>query len=740
MLSVLNGIAMNNADKEYLTWNVGFHKEEAECPKEWYAADVPGAVQLDYANAKKWGDYSYAENWKDYLWMEDMFWTYKTTFQKPQLEDGEQYYFVSKGIDYKFEIILNGKNIYSQEGMFKPIELNLTKELKTENNLEVLIYPAPKIPGKRGRSNAAQSVKPAVSYGWDWHPRLVPSGIWDDTYMEKRNKANLIDVFIDYILDEDCNNANINLKVEGNNISDKNFEWKLCASDGSIVFSKTGKISELKSASFKIEKPNLWWTHDHGTPYLYTSELCLIHGNQVLDKKTQKIGFRRIRLVMHQGAWDMPGGSVKTRNNPPFTLELNGRVIFAKGSNWVNPEIFPGIITEGRYNELLENGVKCNFNIFRVWGGGIINKEMFYDLCDQKGILVWTEFPLACNNYFGSPHYLNTLQQESEAIIKRIRKHPSQAIWSGGNELFNAWSGMTDQSKALRLLNSQCYSFDPETPFIPTSPIMGVRHGHYIFKDKRTGEEVFQWMPHANATAYTEFGVPGTASVELLKKIIPENELFPPRPGTSWESHHAFKSWRQDTWLMPSVLKDYFGEAANLEELVQRSQWLQSEGYKCIFEEARRQKPICSMALNWCYNEPWITAANNSLICYPNQPKPAFYAVANSCRPFLASARIPKFSWTEGEMFSVDIFILNDMYENIPSGRLNVKLVTEGHELELINWDFESAQPNQNIIGPTVSTILPKWNTDKFELELLVEGQERFSSSYTLQYYPLTKN
>ena len=101
--------------------------------------------------------------------------------------------------------------------------------------------------------------------------------------------------------------------------------------------------------------------------------------------------------------------------------------------------------------------MKANFNIFRVWGGGIVNKESFYELCDEKGILVWTEFPLACNNYEGTQSYLKVLKQESEAIIKRIRKHPSNAIWSGGNELFNAWSGMTDQSLALRLLNSQCY-------------------------------------------------------------------------------------------------------------------------------------------------------------------------------------------------------------------------------------------------------------------------------------------
>ncbi|MEN8158412.1 MAG: hypothetical protein ABFS10_15775, partial [Bacteroidota bacterium] len=154
------------------------------------------------------------------------------------------------------------------------------------------------------------------------------------------------------------------------------------------------------------------------------------------------------------------------------------------------------------------------------------------------------------------------------------------------------------------------------------------------------------------------------------------------------------------------------------------------------FEEARRQKPVCAMAVNWCYNEPWITAANNSLISYPNQPKPAFYAVSNSCRPFLASARIPKFSWKEGETFHCDLFVLNDLYENITSGKMHVILRAAGEEMKLLTWEFEEAAANRNIEGPTVRGTLPHWEADRFELVLEVEGQEAYSSAYTLQYRP----
>ncbi|NJK96849.1 MAG: hypothetical protein HC905_19760 [Bacteroidales bacterium] len=298
----------------------------------------------------------------------------------------------------------------------------------------------------------------------------------------------------------------------------------------------------------------------------------------------------------------------------------------------MNPEIFPGIITAERYNKLLDLALKANFNTLRVWGGGIINKESFYELCDEKGLLVWQEFPLACNPYPDNPHYLKILKQEATSVITRLKTHPSLALWSGGNELFNSWSGMTDQSLPLRLLNSLTFQLNPEVPFIPTSPLMGMGHGHYVFRDFDTKEEVYARMQKAHFTAYTEFGMPGPSSVEVLKQIIPEKELWPPKPGTSWESHHAFKAWVGNTWLMEDMLADYFGQAVNLETLVQQGQLMQSEGYKAIYEEARRQKPYCSMALNWCFNEPWPTAANNSIVNYPALPKPAFQ-VSERCMP-----------------------------------------------------------------------------------------------------------
>jgi len=724
-------------DPPQLHWEVGYALGSNMADLKWVKASVPGAVQLDVAKAENYGLYYYAENWKDYLWMEDREFLYRSRFPMPELESGQRLIFHSLGIDYEFDIILNGETLLHQEGMFTPVRIDLTDRLKDQNELQVKIFPIPKMHGEPvDRNQAAASVKPAVSYEWDWHPRLVPMGIWDDTYLEILSGSHLEEASLQYTLNDDLNEAAIRVGITGRELEGCLITWKLFNSSGDLtVMDNIVPRDNRGDLETVIKNPELWWPHDHGIPYLYdfTLELTDRYGN-LLQTITGKTGFRRVKLLMNAGAWIEPQGFPKTRSVAPIQLEINGRKIFCKGTNWVNPEIFPGIITRERYEELLDRAVEANFNMLRIWGGGIVNKESFHELCDEKGILVWQEFPLACNNYVGTYRYLRVLEQESESIIKRIRKHPSLAMWSGGNELYNSWSGMTDQSLALRLLNSQCLKLDPFTPYINTSPLFGMGHGHYVFRDLESGEEVYSTMARASNTAYTEFGMPAPSSVKILKSIIPEEELWPPRPGASWESHHAFNAWVGNTWLMQDMIEDYFGESANLETLVANGQMLQCEGYKAIYEEARRQKPYCSMALNWCFNEPWPTAANNSIISWPNIPKPGFFAVRDACRPVLASSRNTKLKWKEGEKFTTQVWMLNDFFEILEAGLVRIKLVAGDIEMELPVWEYGPAKPNTNIEGPEVTGILPSWNTDRFKLELEVEGHPEFNSTYTFLY------
>ncbi len=726
--------------RQPLQWEVGYASARDQTPTRWIPASVPGAVQLDWARAEGWPEYWKGSNVTAYRWMEDVWWTYRTKIPSGLVQTPEQrLIFSCGGVDYHFSVIFENAKLHEQEGMFTPFEIDLTDLAAGGGTIEIRLRPVPKAPSTaEDKRQARLCAKPAVAYGWDWHPRLIPLGIWEETTLEVRPTARLLDAEVRYELDVATGAARVEFLVSGTGPAD-GAEWRcrLTAPSGATVADVRGELSGGSGqAVAELAGIELWWPHDQGSQPLYRAEFELRDAaGRVIDWRVERVGFRRTRLVMHEGAWNEPEGFPKSRSNPPITLEINGRAIFCRGSNWVPPEIFPGVITANTYRPLLQLARDANFNLLRNWGGGLVNKESFFEQCDELGLLVWQEFPLACNPYEDDPNYLRVLDAESRSIIRRVRRHPCLALWSGGNELFNSWSGMTDQSLVLRLLNYNCYDLDRSTPFIPTSPIEGVGHGPYQFR-LDDGREVYQVFTAARNTAYTEFGCPGPSPVRYLEAFIPPEELWPPAAGTSWETHHAFKAWYpEQSWLFRDVIEHYFGPCTDLAALVAGGEWLQSEGYKTLYEEARRQKPRSAMALNWCYNEPWPSAANNNVINWPARAKPAYHAVAAACRAVMASARIPKFSWKPGEIFSAELWLLNDSPQAVPAGRITAFIECNGRSVEVHDWRHAGTAPNRHLRGPELRFSLPV-GARRFTLRLVVEGGPTQGSEYPLPFAP----
>lgn len=693
-------------DQQWEAWAIS-----PDVPSEWFPAEVPGNVQYDYGRYMGWGDINEGENVTRYRRTEGYTWEYRTMLNYSCKND-EYAVFVSEGIDYQYEILLDDQVILEHEGMFTKVEIDLREYRGSE--LKIRIHPHPRRENAEyeDRCQADQCVKPPVGYGWDWHPRMLVSGIWQDTYVEVRNDYWIHRCEPFYTLNDDLTRAEIRFETE----SDAPVQIDLYDPSGCLV--GTGD-------RFVIDHPQLWWCNGQGEPALYTYTAHTA-GHSV----TGQIGLRTVRLVMNQDSWKEPSHFPKSRSVAPVQLELNGRRIFAKGSNWVNPDIFNGRIDDERYRTLITLARDANMNIFRCWGGSGIHKKAFYELCDRMGMMVWAEFPLACNNYIGTPHYLKILEQEASAIIRDLRRHPSVVLYCGGNELFNSWSLMTDQSHALRLLNKLCYELDQERPFLMTSPLFGMGHGGYTFYDPDAEMDVFTLFQNSHCTAYTEFGVPGVTDLENLKKIIPKEELFPIRNIGSWKLHHAFEAWGKERWLCMDVLTRYAQTPLDsIEKVIAQAEWLQCEGYKAIFEEARRQAPYCSMAINWCYCEPWITAAGNSLITYPVQPKPAYYAVQAALRPVLASARIPRFDWKAGECFHAQLWLLNDSTAAAEE-TIRVSVLLDGQEYPLLTWESGLVAAGTNKLGPTVNWILPE--TDACDFVLKLSAGSNTSSEYRL--------
>lgn len=706
-----------------LNWSVGFTRDPAVAPARWVPAQVPGAVQLDWARAEQWPPHWAADNFRQYAWMAEVYWLYRTELPRPTLTADQQLWLVAQGVDYECEVRVNGAVRHRQAGTHTPFELDLTGDLG--GTLEILILPAP--PGEQQPLRKHEPVahcKPPVAYGWDWHPRLIPLGIWDEARLEVRPRRHWRRAELFYELAPDLASADLRLDLQP---AGHKFRWELRDPAGQVV------LREDRQLTARLDRPQVWWPNGQGEPALYRLRVELLDDRgHAVEARESRVGFRRIRLVMLDDGWS--GGPVPvTQAPPPVTFEVNGRRVFIKGSNWVPPDVFPGQITGAQYRPLLQMARDAHMNLLRCWGGATVNKESFFDLCDEMGIMIWQEFTRACNRYADTPEYLRVLDQESRAIITRLRPHPCVVLWCGGNELFNNWSRNTEQDLHMRLVARNCFDLDPSRPYIHTSPIMGIGHGDYRF-EAGWGGNVFSIYSNADRTAYCEFGVPGTPSAETLRRFIPAAELFPPQRGTAWQTHFAFDAWGgdKDSWLMPATIDKYFGPPADLDDLVHKSQLLQSIGYQIVFEEIRRQKPRAAMALNWGFNEPWPCAANNSLIAWPAEPKPALAAVAAALRPALASARIPRFDWRQGDWFEAELWLLNDSPAPVAAGRVEATLIIAGRELPLLHWDFPEFPANVNQRGPTGRIQLPALSGPTLRLRLRVPGRPELDSEYVL--------
>ena len=688
---------------------------------EKFPANVPGNIQNDYAIYHNWGDINYDKNCTRYAELEEYTWVYETELNF-ESSAGERVYFVSHGIDYYSAISLNGVELLKHEGMFSDIEIDITDFLKEKNILTVTVFAHPKRKGavKNTRDEADASVKPPVCYGWDWHPRLLVSGMFDEAYIETRKEDFIRDWTYNYEISEDFKSAEVEFIIDCNTAA----KVELFDRENNLVYSGDG-------SKFILKDLNLWWCNGHGEPYLYSYKI-----STTSDYKEGKIGFRKIEIVMNEGEWSKPKNYPMSRSNPPITICLNGKRIFGKGSNFATPEIFTGTVTRERYEELLLSVKEINMNMLRMWGGCGIQKKDFYELCDQYGIMVWQEFPLACNHYgvYDAKHYCEILKQEAISIINRLKKHCCLTMWCGGNELFNNWSCMTEQSAPLRLLNAICFEYSPEIPFIMTAPVSGMAHGPYSF---RIGDkDCFYVFQHYSGTAYTEFGNASVSPVDYIKTFIPEEKMndFVNEKGNVWELHHTYEAQAKSAIKPMDTILDYYKfSTEKLTDISINSEWLQSEGFKSIFEEARRQWPTCSMAANWFYTEPWKVAVGNSLILYPFVKKPSYYAVKNALRPALFSARIPKFDWKEGEKFSAEIWFLNDTGNQILGDEVNVTLTIGDEIFNLAQWTPQAGK--DNLIGPMVNIILPKSSAEFMTLKLTsVSG--KYDSEYKLRYYP----
>ncbi|MBQ5973964.1 MAG: hypothetical protein IJL69_07155, partial [Oscillospiraceae bacterium] len=589
-------------------------------------------------------------------WIENKWWLYRTAFSRPELS-GEAFKLVFRGIDYDAAVYLNGVFLGEHRGMFAPAVFDVTELFRTSERFELLVIlkGAPDEMGQIGYTSRTFTQKSRFGYKWDFGTRLVNLGLWQGVELVAEPAFVLEDVSVSSDLTGGgAGRILVSAAVRGNVPGRKPGRAEVTASlDGTVVCRRTVDVSNGLRAELAIPSPALWWPNGMGAQPLYQVSVTL----DECDGFSCRQGIRSLRFLQNDGA---PDGAF------PYTVAVNGRRIHVCGVNLTPLDHIYGDVPAEQYRYTLRAAAAMNVNLVRVWGGGLIETETFYDLCDELGLLVWQEFIQSSSGIDNLPSrrpgFLALLEESAVAAVTQKRNHTALAVWSGGNELYEADGRPVDfRDPNIALLRAVAARLDPARLFLPTSasgPSNSV-HGapgtnHDVHGDWKYGGNPAHYALYdrADNLFHSEFGCDGLNSPDTLKKILPPEELRPTRMGESavWRFHG-------DWWCTLDRDEALFGPAGDLDRAVKHSQWIQAEGLRYIVEANARRKFRNSGSIVWQFNEPWPNASVTALLEYYGSPKPAYYWVKRAYAPFHVSLRYDRLDHPAGSRFSGEVFL-----------------------------------------------------------------------------------
>ena len=392
--------------------------------KAWLEARVPGCIHADLHRHGLIEDPFWRSNELQLQWIEGRDWKYALTFDVDAewLEQNEVD-LVADGLDTLATVFLNGKEIARTENMFSGYRWKVKPLLKAGGN-EVRIEFANTRDYIRARTTKNHLAewndtvggcslirKEPCNFGWDWGPRLVTAGIYKSLRLEgwSGNRISALKI----------NQKHTRNRVVIEAVPEIGKRTRT-AGFRSVLRLRGEIVAEANGLVVKVNDPELWWPNDMGAQPLYELTVELLNGDAVVDSVSRKIGLRTIQLDRQKDQW-----------GESFQFVCNGVPLFAKGANWIPAHVFASEVQRESLDQLLASAGDAHMNMLRVWGGGIYESDDFYDLCDEKGLLVWQDFMFACALYPGTKEFLASVAEEAEYQIKRLSHHACLALWCG---------------------------------------------------------------------------------------------------------------------------------------------------------------------------------------------------------------------------------------------------------------------------------------------------------------------
>jgi beta-mannosidase len=619
----------------------------------WRTAQVPGTAHTDLMTHGLIPDPFYGMNELNVQWVGETDWLYKLEFEIAQSESVRlegQTDLCFDGLDTFASIWLNGELILESDNFFLAHRVNVTQKLRVgQNELQVLFENSwdrgkqieaangGPLPVWNGDSSRLYIRKAQYHYGWDWGPKLITTGFWRGVRLETF-AARIVDVHAPVTVADDLASAEFNVKLElEGNTSGSSVQLILRDPHGNLVEDVRIKASQLEHV-FTVIKPELWWPNGHGAPSLYSLEVVFERDGTILDSRTLKLGARKLRLL-EEPLIGEPGTS--------FVFEVNNVPIFCGGANWIPDDNFLPRVTPERYREHLSMARDGNMNMLRIWGGGIYEDDVFYQTCDEFGLLVWQDFMFGCGIYPAHAAMLESVKLEAEQNVIRLRNHACLAIWTGNNEDYQiALSrGFYDATQAPenspnfparviyeRLLPEVLSRLDPNRPYKPGSPWAGADPDDQTVGDRHAwniwGRMAlpYQHYKTEGGRFISEFGMAAAPSMRTLRKWLPPEDLSPSSKG--FEFHIKADDGAR---RLTAYLTDLVPMPADLETYVYGTQLNQSEALGFAYRIWRRQfgargHQAVGGALVWQINDCW-PVTSWAIIDSEGHAKPGYYAV-----------------------------------------------------------------------------------------------------------------
>ena len=620
-------------------------------------ATVPGCIHTDLLAAEQIEDPFYRTQEIDAYWVAETDWEYTRNFEiSESLLAHDKVCLVCHGLDTLATIWINDKEVGRTDNMFRTYEFDISRILKCgKNSIRIYFESAVRFTERKSRERslpawnldimvgrAGHIRKEQCSFGWDWGIRTPTCGIWRDISLVAFSGARLSQVQVSQE-HESRKKVTLTVRIETENLSASDVLSKVCVSrTGMVIAEKTLALPAGSGvATLALSSPDLWWPNTMGEQALYDVAVTLCNGaGNELHSWKRKIGFRTLRLERRPDQW-----------GESFRFVVNGIPFFARGANWIPADAFNNRVTPDRYRDLIESAASANMNMLRVWGGGIYEDEVFYDLCDEYGICVWQDFMFACSTYpTFDADFLANVEQEAKENIRRLRSHPSLALWCGNNELEQGLVGpewteasmsWEDYSKVFDdMLPDIVHKFDGQTDYWPGSPHSpyGDRKDH---RNPRCGDahlwdvwhglKPFEWYRTCEHRFNSEFGFQSFPEPKTTRGFTDPID----RNITSYVMEHHQRSGPGNCIIMHYMLS-WFRMPTGFDETLWASQILQGNAIKYAVEHWRRSMPRGMGTLYWQLNDTWPVASWSS-IDYYHRWKALHYLARKFFAPVLVS-------------------------------------------------------------------------------------------------------